>query len=443
MSDPRSRLPNMNAVLADPSIQDLPRDLCKDSARRILAELRSAVTAGSPVPGAVEVAARVAAHVGELLSGRHRPVINATGVVLHTNLGRAPWAPEARAAGMRAMGYGNVELDLASGKRGGRLQGLAASMNALTGAEDAIVVNNCAAGVLLALTALARDHEVLVSRGELVEIGGSFRVPDVIASGGARLAEVGTTNRTRLSDYEAGITEHTAVLLKVHRSNFRVVGFTEEPDIEDMVALARARGLHCVYDLGSGAMDGWGDEPSLRRAIRSGVDLAIFSGDKLLGGPQAGILAGRREVVQRCRRHPLYRALRVDKVSLAALEATLALHLRGQQTPVARMLGASLEALQERAEHLCQAFRGAQIQATVAVGESRAGGGSLPGEGLESRVVEVVVEDAERVHRALRLGDPAVVARVHRGRLVFDVRTLEGVDPAVLVGALTAATMQR
>ena len=439
MSDARRRLPNMNAILDDPQLDGFPRELCKALAREVLQGVRQEVADGGDAPDGAQVASRVQAEVAAVLGGRARPVINATGVVLHTNLGRAPWPQEARDAASRAMGYGNVELDLATGSRGGRLDGVSRLLHHLVGCEAAIVVNNCASAVLLALTAFARDREVLVSRGELVEIGGSFRVPDVIASGGARLVDVGTTNRTRIGDYAAGITEDTAVILKVHRSNFKLVGFTEEPSAEAIAQLADSAELHAFYDLGSGSLDGWGVEPSVREAVASGMDLVLFSGDKLLGGPQAGLIAGTAEAVARCRKHPLYRALRVDKVTLAAVEATLALHLSGGTPPALRMLDASLDALTERAERLAAKLERAGIAAVVADGESQAGGGSLPGEGLPSRVVQVALGDVDRVHRCLRLGEPAAVARVSRDCLVFDVRPLSDEELEPLVQALLRA----
>jgi len=439
MTDARRHLPNMNAILDDAVLHDLPRDLCKAFARQELDRARERVGKGAPLPAREALVERVAERARELLRGRARPVINATGVVLHTNLGRAPWPQAARDAASRAMGYGNVELDLPSGQRGGRLDGVSGLLQHLVGCEAAIVVNNCAAAVLLALTAHARGREVLVSRGELVEIGGSFRVPDVIASGGARLVDVGTTNRTRIGDYAAAVTPDTAVLLKVHRSNFKLVGFTQEPEVGALAALAREHGLRCVYDLGSGSLDGWGVEPSVREAVAAGVDLAIFSGDKLLGGPQAGLIAGRAEAVRACRRHPLYRALRVDKVTLAAVEATLAAHVAGDVPPALAMLDAPLHVLQDRAERLVRALQAVELSGTVAAGESRAGGGSLPGEGLESRVVEVEHERPEALHHRLRTGEPAVVARVSRERLVLDVRTVTDEEIEPLVHALARA----
>lgn len=424
MSEALRQLPSVHRVLDDPRLVELPRDLCRDLAREAIDEVRAGLLVGTEqaVPDVVE---RVARRARALLAGRHQAVINATGVVLHTNLGRAPWPRSAVDAAARAARYGNVEIDLASGRRGERLDGVRALLQRLTGAEDAVVVNNGAAAVLLALTAHARGREVLVSRGELVEIGGSFRVPDVIASGGARLVDVGTTNRTRIGDFRRAVTQDTAVLLSVHASNFRILGFTEAPRMEELVALGRERDLRVVHDLGSGALDGFGDEPSVRASVEAGVDLAIFSGDKLLGGPQAGIVVGRREAVAAMRRHPLYRALRLDKTVIAALEATLADHLAGVPTPAWAALHAPLDLLQQRAERLAVALNARDLPARVVATVAKAGGGSLPGEGIESRGVAVAVDAPDALHGRLRRGARPVVARIVEDELLLDVRTLD------------------
>jgi L-seryl-tRNA(Ser) seleniumtransferase len=431
-------LPKMDGLLADDRLGDLPRSLCRDVANEVLDELRDRLREGE-LEALPDVAVEVADRVRALLRGRHRAVINATGVVLHTNLGRAPWPEQAVQAAIQAARYGNVEIDLASGRRGQRLDGVSALLRHLTGCEAAIVVNNGAAAVLLALTAFARDREVLVSRGELVEIGGSYRVPDVISAGGARLVDVGTTNRTRIADYAAAVTDDTGVVLRVHPSNFRIVGFTERPTLGELTDLATEHGLVSVHDLGSGALEGWRDEPSVRDSVQAGFDVVIFSGDKLLGGPQAGIALGRAGAIQRLRKHPLYRALRVDKVTLAALEATLAVHLAGGQTPTQAMLDAPMEELARRAAVLRDGLIAEGFEADVAPGTSAAGGGSLPGEGLDSRVVVVRHPGPHNLHTALRTGEPAVVARVSDDTLVFDVRTLTEDDLKVLPGLVAAA----
>jgi L-seryl-tRNA(Ser) seleniumtransferase len=328
---------------------------------------------------------------------------------------------------MRVAGACDLELDLEAGERGGRLRGVTAQLRHLTGAEATVVVNNCAAAVLLGLTALARGREVIVSRGELVEIGGSFRVPEVIASGGARLVEVGTTNRTRVADYARAITPETAVLLRVHPSNFRVTGFTEVPDRAELVALGRERGVPVLEDLGSGALAPIDREPSVREVVAAGTDLVFFSGDKLLGGPQAGLAVGRADLVERLRKHPLYRALRVDKVTLAALEATLGDHVAGRPTPVAAMIAAAPEALRARAERLRDAIGAGSVADETSV----VGGGTLPGLELPTSVVRLDVARPDAFARTLRTGRPAVVPRVGGGAVLLDVRTVadEQVEP--------------
>ncbi|MFT4625323.1 MAG: L-seryl-tRNA(Ser) seleniumtransferase, partial [Myxococcota bacterium] len=336
----------------------------------------------------------------------------------------APWSQGARDAVQHLTGYCDLEMDLDSGRRGGRLDGVRALARQLTGAEDALVVNNCAAAVLLALTALARDREVIVSRGELVEIGGSFRVPDVIASGGARLVDVGTTNRTRIADFAAAVGPDTAVLLRVHPSNFRVIGFTEEAPREALVALGREHGLAVVEDVGSGSLTGALGEPSVREAVEAGVDVVLFSGDKLLGGPQSGLAFGRREAIQRMRKNPMYRALRVDKVILGAVERTLADHVSGRVTPVDQMLHMSVADLERRAEELAAALDDVGVVGQVVEDVGYVGGGALPGQGLESRVVRVACDSVGAVAHRLRMGDPPVVARVTEGTLVLDPRTV-------------------
>ncbi len=413
-------LPSVHAILSDPRVAGLPHDLLVSLARAALERARAALRdGGAAIP---DVAGAVAADAARLLDGRLRRVINATGVVIHTNLGRAPWAPEAVAAAARAAGYTPVELDLSTGARGGRGEGVDALLRHLTGAEASLVVNNCAAAVLLALTALARGRDVIVSRGELVEIGGSFRVPDVIASGGARLVEVGTTNRTRASDFAAALGPDAAVLLRVHPSNFRIVGFTESADRDALVALAAERGLHVVEDLGSGSLDGDRGEPSVRAAVAAGVDVVVFSGDKLLGGPQAGLLVGRRDAIARLAAHPMQRALRVDKVTLAALEATLALHVRGVRTPVQEMLATADGVLAERAARLRGALEGLGVRAEVRADTSETGGGAHAGLGLPTWVV--AVPGGAALAARLRAGDPSVVARVADDALLLDLRTL-------------------
>jgi L-seryl-tRNA(Ser) seleniumtransferase len=351
-------------------------------------------------------------------------------VLVHTNLGRAPLADGAVERVREAAGYSNLELDLSSGSRGSRHDHLAPLLRRLTGAEAALVVNNNAAALLLALGALAAEREVVVSRGELIEIGDGFRIPEVLAGSGARLVEVGTTNRTRASDYEAAIGPETALLLRVHPSNFRVVGFAERPRLEELAAVARRHDLPLVDDLGSGALVEIEGEPAPRAALAAGADLVCFSGDKLLGGPQAGIVAGRADLVERLRRHPLQRALRPDKLTLAALEGTLTLALdRPEEIPVLRMLREPAETVRARAERLAAAVDGA-LEETVA----RAGGGALPLVELPSYACAVEEELAAR----LRAHEPPVVAVVRDGRTLLDCRTLTDAEAAEAAEAVLA-----
>jgi L-seryl-tRNA(Ser) seleniumtransferase len=344
-------------------------------------------------------------------------VLNATGVIVHTNLGRAPLADAAiEQVVMTARGYSNLELDLRDGTRGSRQDHVAALLRRLTGAEAALVVNNNAAAMLLALAALAEGREVIVSRGELIEIGDGFRIPDVLARSGARLVEVGTTNRTRASDYDRALTGDTALLLRVHQSNFRVVGFTELPRVEELAAVANRHGVPLLDDLGSGLLDELTGEPSVRESLAAGSDIVCFSGDKLLGGPQAGIVVGQGELIEKLRRHPLQRAVRADKLTLAALEGTLRVYLEApERIPVVRMLGEPIDAVRARAERLA-ALVGGAVEETVA----RVGGGALPLAELPS--FACAVDESLAAH--LREGEPPVVGIVRDGKLLLDCRTL-------------------
>ncbi len=410
-------LPSVDELLRDERLASLPRPLALEAARAALARAREEIRAGAD-PG--ELVARALAEAAAAQVPRLRRVLNATGVLVHTNLGRAPLA-EAALARLDEVGrgYSNLEYDLGAGERGSRQDHLASILRRLTGAEAALVVNNNAGAVLLALAALAEGREVVVSRGELIEIGDGFRIPEVLARSGARLVEVGTTNRTRASDYERAIGPETALLLRVHQSNFRVVGFTERPAAEELATVARRHGLPLVDDLGSGALVPLSDEPSARDALAAGADLVCFSGDKLLGGPQAGIAVGRAELVERLRRHPLQRALRPDKLTLAALEGTLGLYLdperAAREVPVLRMLQESAEAVRGRAERLA-ALVGGSVEETVA----RVGGGALPLAELPSFACAV----EEVLAAPLREGEPPVVGVVRDGRCLLDCGTL-------------------
>jgi len=404
-----------------PSVDELARSaddpLAVDAARRVIERAREEIRAGAD-PG--DLAARLSAELEEARRPKLRRVLNATGVIVHTNLGRAP-LPAAAVERVcdTAAGYSNLEYDLEAGARGSRQDHVAAVLRRLTGAEGALVVNNNAAAVLLALAALAEGREVVVSRGELLEIGDGFRIPDVLARSGARLVEVGTTNRTSAVDYERAIGPETALLLRVHQSNFRMVGFTELPSTAELATVAARHDLPLVDDLGSGALLPLQDEPQARDALAAGADLVCFSGDKLLGGPQAGIVVGRSDLVERLRRHPLQRALRADKLTLAALEGTLALYLDPErarrEVPVLRMLNEPVATVQTRAERLA-GLTGGTVEETVA----RVGGGALPLAELPSFACAV----DESLAAPLRQGEPPIVGVVRDGRLLLDCRTL-------------------
>jgi L-seryl-tRNA(Ser) seleniumtransferase len=415
-----------------PSVDELARNvddpLAVEAARTVLARAREQIQAGGD-PG--DLRERLHAELQATRAPRLRRVLNATGVIVHTNLGRAPLAAAAlEQVSEAAHGYSNLEYDLEAGARGSRQTHVAELLHRLTGAEAALVVNNNAAAVLLALAALAQGREVLVSRGELIEIGDGFRIPDVLARSGARLREVGTTNRTRARDYENAVGPETAVILRVHQSNFRVVGFTEQPRLQELAELARAHELVLVDDLGSGALMDIGDEPTARASLAAGAELVCFSGDKLLGGPQAGIIVGRADLVEQLRRHPLQRALRADKLTLAALEATLRLAVEApDEIPVLRMLREAAEAVRERAQRLADLV-GGEIEETVA----RAGGGALPLAELPSYACAV----DESLAEPLRTGEPPVIGIVRDGRLLLDCRTLSDTEAEETAAAITA-----
>ena len=415
-----------------PSVDELARGsddpLAVDAARAVLARAREQIQAGTN-PG--DLNERLQQELSAARAARLRRVINATGVIVHTNLGRAPLAAAALEHVVEAAaGYSNLEYDLDAGGRGSRQTHVADLLRRLTGAEAALVVNNNAAAVLLALAALAEGREVIVSRGELIEIGDGFRIPDVLARSGAQLREVGTTNRTRAADYANAIGPETAVLLRVHQSNFRVVGFTEQPSVRELAEVALSHELVLVDDLGSGALVDVGDEPTARASLAGGADLVCFSGDKLLGGPQAGIVVGRADLVERLRRHPLQRALRADKLTLAALEGTLRLALdRPNDVPVLRMLREPSQSVRARAERLAELV-GGEVEETVA----RAGGGALPLAELASYACAV----DEDLAAPLRAADLPVIGVVRDGRLLLDCRTLTDAEVAEVAEGIRA-----
>lgn len=454
--NPFRNLPSVNQILDLPEVQGLTRQHAHDQVvaaiRDELAEVRQCLVQGEAVDGAADVrllAERVAQRLAREMKPKLRPVINATGIVLHTNIGRAPIAAvAARAAHDAAKGYLNLELDLDSGKRSSRPLAIRDWVCKLTGAESATAVNNNAAATVIVLRSIGLGKEVIISRGQLVEIGGSFRIPEIMGVSGAILHEVGATNITRLSDYEKAIGPNTAALLRVHCSNYRITGHTESVSLAELVELGRKHNLPVIDDIGSGAMldfarFGFQDEPVARQSIAQGADLVLFSGDKLLGGPQAGIIAGKKELIGRIEKDPLMRAFRLDKMTLAALETTLRLYLNEeralQEVPVLRMLGTPLEELRQRAERLAsQLGQIAGLKVEIKQDVAFVGGGSLPDQTMPTWVVEVQADKVSDAELALRLrtGEQAVLARVRDGKLVLDLRTVFAEQESDLVQAI-------
>jgi L-seryl-tRNA(Ser) seleniumtransferase len=426
--------------------RDFGRTAVVDALRAEAAALRTELAGGAIADIVERLEAAAAQRVRSSQAASLRTVINATGVILHTNLGRAPLSDAAaQAVAAIAAGYANLEFDLEQGARGKRDVHAERLLCALTGAEAACVVNNNAAATMLGLAALAAGREVIVSRGELVEIGGGFRVPDVMAQSGAVLREVGTTNRTRAADYAAAIGERTALILRVHRSNFRIEGFTEQPPLAELVALGRRFKVPVVEDLGSGwltslPIEALAGEPSVRDSIATGVDAVMFSGDKLLGGPQAGIIAGSRVTVDPIKRHPLMRALRVDKLTYAALEATLQAYAaeRWDEVPVLRMLRLTAAEIGRRAERLAAGLRDAGLRATVIDGNSTVGGGSAPGSEIPTKLVALEMPAPATLAR-LRALDTPVIARIENDRVVLDLRTVAPSDDERLADLVARA----
>lgn len=438
-SEKLRQLPSIDRLLGEEAGQELVAAYghlqTVDALRETLDAVRDEVRAGADVPGVATLVARAGTRLRERLAPTLRPVINATGVIIHTNLGRAPLSAATRAA-MEAVGrgYSTLEYDLQAGRRGHRSVHVERYLCQLTGAEAALVVNNNAGAVLLALTGLAQGRGVIISRGQLVEIGGGFRVPEVMAQSGARLIEVGTTNRTHLRDYTAALERHedVALILRAHHSNFRIVGFTAEPTLPELVALGAEHGLPVMDDLGSGALldtaqFGLTHEPMVQESVAAGATVVCFSGDKLLGGPQAGIIVGKAEHVEPLKRHPLARALRADKLCLAGLQATLLHYLKDEateQVPVWRMIATPLAEIERRARRWRRVLRRAGVPAEIVDGASTVGGGSLPGETLPTKLIALAVAHPDRLAAALRATDPPVVARIENDRLVLDPRTV-------------------
>jgi L-seryl-tRNA(Ser) seleniumtransferase len=451
VSEALRQLPSIDRLLQLEGTNDLVlqygRELAVEALRTTLDSLRAEIRSGrSSLPADPIVVAKAGEWLAALLQPTLRPVVNATGVIIHTNLGRAPLAARAlTAVNEISPGYSTLEYDLAAGQRGSRAVHAEQLLKRLTGTQAALVVNNNAAAVLLMLTALCQGREVIISRGQLVEIGGGFRVPDVMAQSGARLVEVGTTNRTHLHDYQLAINENTAAILVAHHSNFKMVGFTSEPGLDELARLAHDHGLPLFYDQGSGAfLDtaqyGLAHEPTVQEGLAAGVDLIAFSGDKLLGGPQAGILCGRDELVGTLKRHPLARAVRPDKLCLAALAATLELYLTEEAVgavPIWQMIGRPLAELQEQAGALAAYLQSLGVNADVIAGYSTVGGGSLPGTELPTWLVAIDRPGVDSLAAELRTHVPPVIIRIADDRLLVDLRTVLPEQMAILQQALT------
>jgi L-seryl-tRNA(Ser) seleniumtransferase len=441
--DPRRSLPAVHRLLDGYRLQG--GTVADEYATPIIRTLLDRLRAGTePVPPMQDIEAIVQAELSTLASPRLRKVLNGTGVILHTNLGRAPVSARAAAAMAEvASGYVPLEIELETGKRGGRMSEIDRLMRALTGAEAALIVNNNAAAVLLVLSAVAFDREVIVSRGEAIEIGGGVRIPDVLAQSGARMVEVGTTNRTYARDYAAAVGPRTAAILKVHPSNFHISGFVHKPQTEELAAVAKSNGVALIEDQGSGvlldpARFGLSGEVPVSASIAAGVDIVTMSGDKLIGGPQAGIIVGKRELVDRCLKHPLARAVRADKATLAGMAETLRHYIEGEaetEIPIWRMICTSLQSLYDRGTAIQAKLAGIELRTTVAT----IGGGSLPGETLPSVALALAGGNLEERMRRLRMGETPVFARIEDDQILIDLRTILPEDDGLLCIALEKA----
>ena len=453
------KLPAVDALLREAAltwmITQYGQEAVTAAIRDALDEARIAIADGQPAPPADEWPARIDARLSVSFQPSIRPVINATGVIVHTNLGRAPLSQAARAVvDAVSLGYSNLEYDLDAGHRGSRHDHARALLRTLSGAEDAMVVNNNAAAVYFVLTAFCQEREVLISRGQLVEIGGGFRIPDVLRQSGAKLVEVGATNRTHLRDFSRAVTPETRAIMRVHSSNFRQIGFVTQPALADLVALAhgverdKGDGVLLIDDLGSGSFletgtYGLAPEPTVQESVAAGADLITFSGDKLLGGPQAGLIVGKAELIEQLRRHPMARAIRVGKMTLAALEATLQAYRRGraaEEIPVWRMISAPADALRSRVEAWRESLTAAGLGSQVIPGKSAVGGGSLPGETLPTWLLALETDAPDAAAARLRAGSTPVICRIQQDRLLFDPRTVLPEQEEALVGILSELT---
>ena len=451
-------IPSVDRMLSMPEVASLielnGRAVVADQVRAVLADERNSRIAGESAAAPAALVARLERSVERSQQLNLRPVINGTGVIIHTNLGRATLSDDAAAAAMNAAtSYSNLEFDLDEGNRGSRHSHVRSWLADLTGAEDALVANNNAGAVLLALASLATGRGIVVSRSQAIEIGGGFRIPDVMEQSGGRLVEVGTTNRTYLADYERAVGPDTAVLLRVHQSNFRIIGFTHEPSLRELVGLAGRHGLSVVDDLGSGCLIdpgrfGLSGEPIVRDSVEAGADLVCFSGDKLLGGPQAGLIVGKADAVRRCAGHPLARALRIDKMSLAALEATLRHYQRreaSEKIPVWRMISASTAELESRGKSWLERLNSLPVEIGMSQSNATVGGGSTPEQELESRAIYIGPAgrgngfDCDIIARALRAAEPPVIGRIERDRVLIDLRTVLPEDDKIAFGSVSRA----
>lgn len=457
MQNPLRNIPSVNELLESPQLANLvdkvSHNVVVKEVRGFLEKVREEAQSTASemnVPTPTELAERIADWIVKREESALRPVINATGILLHTGLGRAPLAKEAVQAMGEVAEYASVELDLTTGERSQRVAAVERLLKELTGAEAAAVVNNNAAATLLTLAAIGRDQQVIVSRGQLIEIGGSYRLPDVMSASGTKLREVGTTNKTRIGDYESAISEETAAMMRVHTSNFKVVGFTEEPTLAELVALGRKRNLPVIDDIGSGALIDFGkygikDEPIASESIKAGADIVLFSGDKLVGGPQCGIIVGKKSLVQKISKHPMMRAMRVDKIILAALAATLRLYrdvaTAEESLPLLARLSAPIENLKNRAERLAPQLAAATVvdQAEAIKDKTFLGGGSVPTQEIPTWCVALKPHgiNVDELSKRLRIGTPAVVGRIQQDRLLIDLRSVLPHQDSLITDAVT------